>query len=413
MSGPRLGLRANLPQFILYSVLTLWIGWFLGMERVVVPILATDVFSVSSIILLLSFIATFGFSKAILNLIAGRWSDRFGRKRVLISGWLVGLPVPLILLYAPAWSWVVMANVLMGFSQALTWTMTQTSGVDLLGQADSGLSHGVNEFSGYAGQATGGVITGFLAGSFGLRPYPFYFGLFTVILGLAFSAIWVKESRHHAAFEATTMGSSLGKKDSGGLLKSFASATWGSRTLLACNQAGLIEKFTDTLVWGIYPLFLADRGFGIVTIGLIVGLYQLVWGISQLFTGVLSDRIGRKMLIVSGMWLMCIGIGMATYDGSSGFLFASAAVTGLGMAFVYPTLLAAVTDEAHPSERGTKLGGYRFWRDSGYGYGALFIGLVANSLGILSAFYFSMILLFASGIVVLVFMRSFIPLKIA
>lgn len=371
------------------------------MERVVVPILAKDVFSVSSLALLLSFIATFGFSKAILNLLAGRWSDRLGRKVVLVSGWLVGLPIPFILLYAPDWSWIVVANVLMGINQALTWTMTQTSGVDLLGQGDSGFAHGTNEFAGYIGQASGGVLTGFLAGSLGLRPYPFYFGLVSVVLGLVFTILFARESKGHAVTEATAVGHSWKRENKTDLFRSFTSATLGSRTLIAYNQAGLVEKFTDTLVWGVYPLFLIERGYDLVTIGLVVGLYQVVWGISQLLTGVLSDRIGRKLPITAGMWLMGLGIGATTYVSSLELLYATSAVTGFGMALVYPTLLAGVTDEAHPIERGTKLGAYRFWRDSGYGFGAVFLGFAADALGIDSAFYISVIMLFVSGLVVL------------
>jgi MFS family permease len=376
------------------------------MERVVVPILAKEVFLISSFLLLMSFIATFGFAKAILNLFAGRWSDRFGRKSILVSGWLVGIPIPFILLYAPTWSWVILANVLMGFSQALTWTMTVTANTDLAGPSHRGFALGINEFAGYIGQASGGVITGFLAGSFGLSPYPFYFGLASVLLGLSLSALLAKETRSHAVLEART--AELGGVSQGRIRSSrtFASATWGNRTLLACNQAGLVEKFTDTLVWGAYPVILVARDFDFVTIGLIVGLYQVVWGVSQLFTGALSDHVGRKPPIVIGMWLMSGGVAAASLAGSLTLLYASSFVTGFGMALVYPTLLAGVADVAHPEERGTALGVYRFWRDSGYGFAALFLGVVADLSGIVSAFYVCAFMLFASGSVVLVLMRE-------
>jgi MFS family permease len=375
------------------------------MERVVVPILGKNVFLVSSFVLLMSFIATFGFSKAILNLFAGRLSDKVGRKWIQIAGWVGGIPIPFILLYAPSWSWVVIANVLMGFNQALTWTMTVNSTIDLVGPTNRGFALGINEFSGYIGQASGGLFTGFLAGSFGLRPYPFYFGLATVALGLFFSLVWAKESRGHALLEATTMevDSVEGKI---GPFRTFADASWGNRSLLACNQAGLVEKFTDTLVWGVYPVLLVARGFDLVTIGLIVGLYQVVWGVSQLFTGAFSDRVGRKPPIVAGMWLMSAGIGTAMCASTLPLLYTSSIVTGFGMALVYPTLLAAVADAIKPRERGAALGVYRFWRDSGYGWGALFLGIAADLLGVGFAFYASISMLFASGLLVLALMKE-------
>jgi MFS family permease len=375
------------------------------MERVVVPILGKNVFLVSSFVLLMSFIATFGFSKAVLNLFAGSLSDKVGRKRIQIAGWVGGIPIPFILLYAPSWSWVVIANILMGFNQALTWTMTVNSTIDLVGPTNRGFALGINEFSGYIGQASGGLVTGFLAGAFGLRPYPFYFGLATVALGLFFSLVWAKESRGHALLEATTTEvDSVERKI--GPLQTFADASWGNRTILSCNQAGLVEKFTDTLVWGVYPVLLVARGFDIVTIGLIVGLYQVVWGVSQLFTGAFSDRVGRKPPIVAGMWLMSAGIGTAMYASTFSLIYASSIVTGFGMALVYPTLLAAVADAVKPRERGAGLGVYRFWRDSGYGWGALFLGIAADLLGVRFAFYASMSMLFASGLLVLALMKE-------
>lgn len=399
----RLGLRANLSQFLLFSVLTVWIGWFLGMERVVVPPLAKDVFHVESFILIMSFIASFGFSKAILNMFAGSWSDRYGRKRILVSGWLLGIPIPFILLSAPDWSWIVFANILMGFNQALTWTMTVTSKVDLIGASNLGLALGINEFSGYVGQATGGVITGFLAASYGFRPYPFYFGLASVVLGLAFSLLLAKETRDYALQEAEMMQRSATKKK---FLDIFAFTTWRNRTLFACSQAGLVEKFTDTLVWGVYPLFLITRQVNLVTVGLIVGLYQMVWGLFQLFTGPLSDRIGRKTPIVVGMWVMTAGIALAASSSSLPMYYISSIVTGIGMALVYPVLMASVSDVAHPEERGASLGVYRLWRDSGYGFAAIFLGVVADTSGMVSSFYLSALMLFTSGLLVLIFMRE-------
>ncbi len=398
-----LGLRANLPQFVLFSVLTLWIGWFLGMERVVVPLLARDYFHVSSFVLVMSFIVSFGFTKAILNMLAGRWSDRLGRRPVLILGWLLGVPVPFILIFAPDWSWVVAANILMGFNQAMTWTMTVTSKIDLVGPVNRGLALGINEFTGYVGQASGGVITGLLASYYGQRPYPFYFGFSAVLLGLAFSFFLARETSEHAQLEAKMINNPSDRRS---FLDIFAQATWRNRTLFSCSQAGLVEKFTDTLVWAVYPLFLAAERINLLDIALIVALYQMVWGVSQLFTGILSDRIGRKPPIVSGMWLMAAGILLAAHGGSVLFFYLSSIVVGFGMALVYPVLLASVSDVARPEERGGSLGVYRLWRDSGYGFGALAMGIIADASGIVSAFYFSALALFLSGFLVLSFMKE-------
>lgn len=420
-SNPKLGLRANLGQFTLFSILTLWIGWFLGMERVVVPLLGKNVFHISSFILIMSFIATFGFTKAILDVIAGRWSDKLGRKPLLITGWLVGLPIPFILIYSPAWSWVVFANILMGLNQALTWTMTVTSKVDLVGQKNRGLALGINEAAGYLGQASGGVIAGFLAATFGLLPIPFYFGLGAVALGLIFSLALVKETgtfaRHEAELRDTLernldLSPNLHKgasKDAGKKRRFydiFAETTWRNRTLFACSQAGLIEKFTDTLVWGLYPLFLIGMNFDIITAGLVAGLYQTVWGISQLLTGALSDRVGRKPPIVAGMWIMAAGIIFAATSRRIISFYLASTVIGFGMALVYPVLLATVADVAHPTERGSTLGVYRMWRDAGYGFGALFLGLVADLFGAISAINFCAFLLFASGLLAFVFQKE-------
>ncbi len=377
------------------------------------PLLGKDVFHISSFILLMSFIATFGFTKAILDVIAGRWSDKLGRRPVLIIGWTVGLPIPFILIYGSDWSWIVFANVLMGLNQALTWTMTVTSKVDLVGQKNRGFALGINEAAGYLGQASGGVITGLLAVSFGLKPVPFYFGLAAVVLGLIFSLTLAKETRGYARREVILQGGGekRDQNDKAGrnFFQIFAETTWRNKTLFACSQAGLVEKFTDTLVWGLYPLFLVSLNLDLVTVALVAGLYQTVWGVSQLVTGALSDRVGRKPPIVAGMWIMALGIALAATVRQIPFFYFASAVIGFGMALVYPVLLATVADAAHPTERGTVLGVYRLWRDSGYGFGAVFLGLVADIFGMVSAFYFGAFLLFASGLVALVFQKETKP----
>lgn len=401
----RLGLKANLPQFILFSVLTLWIGWFLGMERVVVPILASNVFHVSSFILLMSFIASFGFTKAVMNMIGGRLSDRVGRKPVLILGWIFGIPLPFILIFAPNWSWIVIANIMMGINQALTWTMTVTSKVDIVGPNNKGFALGINEFAGYIGQASGGVITGFIAATYGPTPFPFYFGLVAVILGLVFTVSMVKETKGYTRLE---MKKTERQTKQSSLFDVFSFAM-RNKTFFSCSQAGLIEKFTDTLIWGLYPLFLIGMHVDIMDIALIVGLYLAVWGISQLFTGALADRIGRKPPIVVGMWLMALGILLAVHSVSVSSFYFSSVVIGFGMALVYPVLLTSVSDVADPKYKGSYLGIYRLWRDSGYGFGALVLGFSADIYGIASAFYLSTFVLFVSGILVLVLMKETMP----
>ncbi len=411
----RLGLRANLPQYILFSILTLWIGWFLGMERVIVPLMGKTIYHISSFILIMSFIAAFGFTKAFFNMVAGRWSDKIGRKPVLVLGWLFGLPIPFILIFAPNWGWVVFANILMGFNQALAWTMTVTSEIDIVGPKNRGLSLGINEFSGYIGQASGILIAGFLAASWGLRPIPFYFGLVTVILGLMSSLLLVKETKGHIKLEEKTDKrnsliindtSKMAKDSPASFSRIFASTSWQNKTLFACSQAGLVEKFADTLLWGAFPLLLVARSVSLVTISLIVGLYQVIWAISQLFTGALSDRIGRKPVILTGMWLMSFGIVLAAMENSITFLYAASVIIGFGMGLVYPVLISAVADVAQPGDRGGVLGVYRLWRDSGYGFGALLIGFVADVTGIISAFYVVALSLFLSGLIIATLMKE-------
>jgi MFS family permease len=384
------------------------------MERVIVPLLGSTFYHISSFIVIMSFIATFGFTKAFLDTVAGRWSDKIGRKPVLVLGWLLGIPIPFMLIYAPNWGWVVLANVLMGFNQALSWTMTVTSKVDIVGPKNRGLALGINEFSGYVGQASGVLITGFLAASFGLRPIPFYFGLATVILGLIFSALLAKETVGYTRLEEAGSRNNLSSNSSSkrtsnqprSFYEIFSLTSWRNKTLFSCSQAGLVEKFTDTLLWGGFPLLLATRGIDIVTMGLIVGSYQIVWGVSQLFTGALSDRIGRRLPISIGMWIMGFGLVLAAVENSIISLYAASVITGFGMALVYPVLLASVSDVALPSERGTSLGVYRFWRDSGYGFGAILIGFVADAAGILSAFYLCALALFVSGLIAVGLMKE-------
>ena len=384
------------------------------MERVIVPLLGSTFYHISSFIVIMSFIATFGFTKAFLDTVAGRWSDKIGRRPVLVLGWLLGIPIPFMLIYAPDWGWVVLANVLMGFNQALSWTMTVTSKVDIVGPKNRGLALGINEFSGYIGQASGILITGFLAASFGLRPIPFYFGLATVILGLIFSVLLAQETVGYTRLEeggsrnnlSANSGSERTSSQPSSFYEIFSLTSWRNKTLFSCCQAGLVEKFTDTLLWGGFPLLLVSRGIDVVTMGLIVGSYEIVWGVSQLFTGALSDRIGRKLPILTGMWIMSLGLVLAAVENSIISLYAASVITGFGMALVYPVLLASVSDVALPSERGTSLGVYRFWRDSGYGFGAILIGFVADAAGMVSAFYLCALALFVSGLIAVGLMKE-------
>ena len=390
-----LGLRQNLAQFTVLVAVNALVGGMLGQERTVVPLLAERTFGVTGYAAALSYIAAFGIVKAATNYLAGNLADRIGRKPVLVAGWLVGLPVPLMLIWAPTWSWVVAANVLLGINQGLTWSTTVIMKIDLVGPARRGFAMGLNEAAGYGSVAVTALATGYLAGRYGLRPEPFYLGLAYAGLGLGISTLYVRETRDHVRLEA-------GQQQSGDLSarEVFARTSWREPALSAVSQAGLVNNLNDGLAWGLFPLLFAGSGLDLDHLGVLVALYPAVWGVGQLFAGSWSDRVGRKPLIVAGMVLQ--GVALAWIASADSFApWAIAAILlGAGTALVYPTLLAAVGDVAHPSWRAQAVGVYRLWRDAGFAFGAVLSGALADGIGIRSTVLVVAAVTAASGLVV-------------
>lgn len=393
-SEPRiqLGLRENWRQFTLLVVVNAFVGAMVGLERAVLPLIAEDEFGLASRAAIMSFIATFGLAKALSNLMAGRWGDQYGRKRVLIAGWLIGLPVPLIVMWAPTWSWIVFANILLGINQGLAWSSTVIMKIDLVGPRQRGLAMGLNEAAGYVAVSLAALASGYIAAAHSLRPEPFYLGVVFALAGLLLSIFLVRETGGHAELEASER--SARDADRTGLDTSpgdvsFADVllrtSWKDRTLFSVSQAGMINNLNDGMAWGLFPLYFATLGVSVGNIGLLAALYPAVWGLGQLGTGALSDRVGRKPIIVAGMFVQAAGIGLMLTGSSYAFLAAAMILLGLGTALVYPTLLAAIGDVAHPTWRATSIGVYRLWRDGGYVVGALLAGFLADLFGVLAA----------------------------
>jgi MFS family permease len=398
-----LGLRANLPQFALLVAVSALVGGMIGQERTVLPLLAKDVFGLTAFTSALTFIVAFGVVKAATNFFAGTLSDRIGRKPVLVTGWLIGLPVPLLLMWAPSWGWVIVANVLLGVNQGLTWSTTVIMKIDLVGPARRGFAMGLNEAAGYGAVAVTALTTGFIAAEYGLRPEPFFLGLAYAALGLGLSTFFVRETRAHAHHEAREhVGSS---HLHGGLStrEVFVLTSLKEPALSSCSQAGLVNNLNDGLAWGVFPLFFAQvADLSVGRIGVLAALYPAVWGLGQLFTGALSDRVGRKWLIAAGMWVQAAAIGLIAMTRGFGAWALGAVLLGAGTAMVYPTLLAAVSDVAHPAWRASAVGVYRLWRDAGFAVGALLAGIVADAFGLEAAIWLVAVITAASGLVVAV-----------
>jgi MFS family permease len=404
------GIRANLGQVLQQLLQVLLVGLTIGMMRNVVPALAESEFGVprGSFMLLVAFVVAFGFVKGAMNFVAGRLAERLGRRLVLLAGWLVALPIPLMVAHAPSWNWIVAATVLLGVNQGLTWSMTQTAKLDLTRPDQRGLVIGLNEFAGYVGVALAGVLTGYAAAALGPREGLLWFG--GVVIGLATVLAWLAvaetlpwaraEVKRHAAGGATSLRPRYpdGVSEQPTTGEMFALMTWRDRRMAALCQAGLVEKFVDALVWAFWPLYLHQRGVSLPGIGWIVGVYGLTWGAAQFFTGRLSDAVGRHRLNVWGMWICGAGVALLPLGDGAGWWSFAAAVAGLGMALLYPNLSAAVADIAHPSWRASAIGIYRFWRDLGYGIGALGLGAAAALGGRLeSAFWFVAVAMALSG----------------
>ncbi|MFJ9445955.1 MFS transporter [Kitasatospora sp. NPDC101235] len=396
----RLGLRENRLQFSLLVVVTATVGGLVGLERTTVPLIGSEAFHLTSDLAVFSFIIAFGVTKALTNIAAGALTARFRRKQLLVAGWLLGIPVPFALAWAPSWGWIVAANVLLGINQGLTWSMTVNMKIDLVGPARRGLATGLNEAAGYASLGVTALLTGYLATSYGLRPAPELIGVVFVVAGLALS-LAVRDTAAHVALElAQHPGAAAAPATGPGLWQTFAHTSWRDRSLRGASQAGLVNNLNDGLTWGVFPLLFTDHGLGLAAIGLIKGLYPLLWGLGQIPTGHLADRIGRKPLIVTGMLVQAAGLGLALVllDRPLPAGIVSAVLLGLGTAMVYPALIAAVSDHAHPSRRANALGTYRFWRDIGYAAGALLAGVLADALGLNATIVAAAVLTAASGL---------------
>jgi MFS family permease len=393
-------MRANAGQFALLVAVNGLVGGMIGDERTVLPLIARDTFGLTGFTVVLAFVLAFGLTKALANLAAGTLADRYGRKPVLVTGWLLGLPVPLLLIWAPSWAWVILANVFLGLNQGFAWSSTVIMKIDLVGPARRGLAMGFNEAAGYGAVALTALVTGFMAAQEGLRPAPFFLGLAFVGLGLGVSVLFVRETRGYAIIEEMTEA----PKPRWSTV--FALTTIRDRTLSAACQAGLVNNLNDGMAWGLLPLFYASHGLGVAEIGVLSAAYPAVWGVAQLGTGALSDRIGRKGLIVAGMLLQAGAIGLIAVATTFNVWLVAAALLGLGTAMVYPTLLATVADVAAPAWRGAAMGIYRLWRDLGFAVGAVVVGVLADRAGMPFAIVAIALLTAASGLVAFVRMHE-------
>ena len=402
-----LGLRQNLAQFMLLVAVNALVGGTLGQERTVLPLLASQTFHLDLYTSALTYILAFGLSKAAMNYFAGTLSDRYGRKPVLITGWLVAIPVPLMLIYGPSWEWIVAANVFLGVSQGLTWSTAVIMKMDLTGPKQRGLAMGLNEAAGYLGVAFTALATGYIASAYGLRPGPFLLGAAYIALGLGLSVLTIRETHHHAKMEASQHVSAHRSADSGLTTgQVFTLTSFKDRSLSAASQAGLVNNLNDGLAWGLFPVLFVTSGLNLNQVGILAAVYPAVWGAGQLFTGAASDRWGRKWFIVAGMIVQAAGLAIVAASHSFGAWLIAAVLLGLGTAMVYPALLAAIGDVAHPTWRARSVGIYRLWRDGGFAVGALLSGLLADLYGIPAAIATVAALTATSGLVVAVRMRG-------
>jgi MFS family permease len=404
------GIRANLGQFIQQMIQVFFVGLIVGMERNVLPVVASRDFGVpkSSFVYLMSFVISFGFVKGILNFVAGRLSERIGRKKVLLLGWLAAVPIPFLIYFAPSWGWIVAANVFLGMNQAFAWTMTVTGKVDITRPEQRGFATGVNEFAGYAAVAVAGVATGYLSELYGPRASLLVFALAVIAVASITATLFIRETLPWARAEASRhargehtgarprFAEGLSERPGGREVFTYMSFRHG--TFSALCQAGVANKVADALLWVLFPLFLSQRGLSVVQTGWVTGVYGIVWGASQLWTGPLSDAIGRKRPIVAGLWILGIGIAVVPLASGETAWAVAAAIMGVGMALLYPNLIAAVADISHPDWRSSALGTYRYWRDTGYAIGALALGLVAQwTRQVEAAFWFAVLVLAVSG----------------
>lgn len=406
----KLGLKENWKQFTLLVLINCFVGGMVGLERTVVPLVGTREFNIGSDLVIFSFIIAFGVVKAFTNLVSGVLADRYTRKKMLVSGWLIGLPVPFLLAWGPGWTWIVAANVLLGISQGLAWSMTVNMKIDLVGPTNRGFAMGLNEAAGYGALGLTALLTGYIAARYGLRPAPFYIGIFYTIAGLLLSVLVIRDTRPYARLESDQAAKTAACETAHtpDLLWVFKETSFRNKNLFAVSQAGLINNLNDGMSWGVFPLLFISAGVSLEGVGWIKAVYPIVWGAGQILTGPLTDHIGRKPLIVWGMIIQAAGhvvIGFQFLPPLASGLLGSI-LLGIGTAMVYPALLAAVSDAAHPSWRASSLGVYRFWRDTGYAAGAVMSGLVAGAFGMIWAVHIAGIVTFLSGILVWIRMKE-------
>jgi len=398
MEHVRLGLKENLKQFTLLVIVNGFVGGMVGLERSILPEIAEKDFAIAAKTAILSFIIVFGIVKAITNYYTGTLADKFGRKKLLVAGWLVAIPVPFILMFASSWNWIIAANILLGINQGLAWSSTVVMKIDLVGEKQRGLAMGINEFAGYIAVALVAFLTGWIAGEYGLRPYPFYTGIVLVILGLFVSIFLIKDTRHHVAKEATT---NIIPR----LKNIFWDTTWKNKNLGTVTQAGLINNLNDGMAWGIFPMLLASKGFSINEIGIVTAVYPAVWGIGQLFTGAMADKFCKKDMLYMGMFLQAIALIVLIWANTMLHFVLLSSVLGWGTAMVYPTFLATIAENTNPQDRAKSIGIFRLWRDLGYAIGAILTGIIADLISINASIIFIGLLTFASAFIILYRMK--------
>lgn len=399
MENIKLGLKENWKQFSLLVVVNAFVGGMVGLERSILPEIAEKEFGLVVKTAILSFIIFFGITKAITNYYTGALANKYGRKNLLVIGWLIGIPIPFILMYAPNWNWIIFANILLGINQGLTWSSTVVMKIDLVGEKQRGFAMGLNEFSGYLSVAIIAFLTGWIASEYGLRPYPFYIGIVLVFLGLFFSILFVKDTKHHVTKESLSNSIPL-------LKNIFWDTTWKKKNLGAVSQAGLINNLNDGMVWGIFPLLLASKNFSLEEIGIITAIYPAVWGIGQLFTGKMADKYPKKEMLFWGMLLQAVTLLLFVWANTLVHYIVLASILGWGTAMVYPTFLATIAENTNPIDRAKSIGIFRLWRDLGYAIGAILTGVIADLFNINSAIVFIGVLTLISSVIIKIRMEN-------
>lgn len=393
MSEIKLGLKENFKQFVLLVIINAFVGGMVGLERSILPRIADVEFHIAAKTAILSFIIVFGIVKAITNYYTGTLANKFGRKKLLVAGWIVGIPIPFILMFAPGWSWIIAANVLLGINQGLTWSSTVVMKIDLVGEKQRGFAMGLNEFAGYIAVALIAFITGWIASEYGIRPYPFYVGIGLVFLGLVGSLFFIKDTKHHVAKETIT--NTIPR-----LKNIFWDTTWKNKNLGSVTQAGLINNLNDGMAWGIFPILLATKGFTIAEIGIVTAIYPAVWGIGQLFTGRMADKFCKKDMLYVGMFLQAIALIVLVWASTLLHFIILSSILGLGTAMVYPTFLATVAENTNPQDRAKSIGIFRLWRDLGYAIGAILTGIIADLISINASIIFIGLLTLGSAFII-------------